>query len=59
LSKLQEGLNQNKTIEEIVEDWLYSPIDGVVDTQSDDFQALLVDFPDAEKHSIVTAVEFI
>jgi hypothetical protein len=59
LSKLQEGLNQNNPIEEIVKDWLYSPIDGVVDTQSDDFQALLVDFPDAEKHSIVTAVEFI
>jgi hypothetical protein len=33
LSKLQEGLNQNKTIEEIVKDWLYSPIDGVVDVQ--------------------------
>ena len=59
LSKLQDGLNRNKTIAEIVEDWLYSPIDGVVDVQSDDFQALLVDFPDAEKQAIATAVKFI
>jgi hypothetical protein len=37
LTKLQEGLNNNLTIEEIVEDWLYSPIDGVVDEKHSEY----------------------